>query len=112
MHTVIETTIRLRLSPNDAHDGAEILPLFGDAADELLLYAGNFLEMADRLEHVGNTSKNISMAAYNRIEAGMKPAHPYVARVLEQPFLVARATGTCVVPKGTTAVFLCWEGDE
>ena len=33
------------------------------------------------------------------IEAGIDPEVPSAARVLEEPILVTRASGTCVVPK-------------
>ncbi|MFC7440090.1 hotdog domain-containing protein [Laceyella putida] len=124
---MIETKIRLRLSQADAHyggnlvDGAKIMSLFGDVATEILIrhdgdeglfvaydmaeflapvYAGDFIEAIGRLEKVGNTSRKMSFEAYKVIEAGTDPARPYVARVLQQPLLVARASGTCVVPKG------------
>ncbi|MFD1422559.1 hotdog domain-containing protein [Laceyella sacchari] len=124
---MIESKIRLRLSQADAHyggnlvDGAKIMSLFGDAATEILirhdgdeglfvaydmveflapLYAGDFVEAVGRLEKVGNTSRKMIFEAYKVIEAGTDPARPYAARVLEQPLLVARASGTCVVPKG------------
>jgi 3-aminobutyryl-CoA ammonia-lyase len=124
---MIEAKIRLRMSQTDAHyggnlvDGARILSLFGDVATEILIrhdgdeglfvaydmveflaavHAGDFVEAVGRLEKVGNTSRKMSFEAYRVIEAGIDPDRPYRARVLEQPLLVARASGTCVVPKG------------
>jgi 3-aminobutyryl-CoA ammonia-lyase len=124
---VIEAKIRVRMSQSDAHyggnlvDGARVLSLFGDAATEILIrhdgdeglfvaydlveflapvYAGDFIEAVGKLETVGNTSRKMTFQAYTVIEAGRDPARPFAARVLEQPLLVARASGTCVVPKG------------
>lgn len=124
---MIEAKIRVRMSQSDAHyggnlvDGARVLSLFGDAATEILIrhdgdeglfvaydlveflapvYAGDFIEAVGKLETVGNTSRKMAFQAYKVIEAGRDPARPFAARVLEQPLLVARASGTCVVPKG------------
>jgi 3-aminobutyryl-CoA ammonia-lyase len=123
----IESLIRVRISQSDAHyggnlvAGGKIMQLFGDAATEILVrhdgdeglfvaydlvefkapvYAGDFLEVVARLEKVGNTSRKISFEAWKVIEASQDPARPYAAKWLEQPLLVARASGTCVVPKG------------
>lgn len=119
--------IRLRMSHSDAHyggnlvDGARILSLFGDVATELLIrqdgdeglfvaydlvefsapvYGGDYIEAIGKITKVGNTSRKMSFEAYKVIETGNDPARPYAAKVLDQPLLVARATGTCVVPKG------------
>jgi 3-aminobutyryl-CoA ammonia-lyase len=126
MEPMIEARIRIRISQADSHyggnlvDGARVLSLFGDVATEILIrhdgdeglfvaydlvefkapvYAGDFIEAVGRLEKVGNTSRRIVFEAYKVIEAGIDPERPYKARVLEQPLLVARASGTCVVPK-------------
>jgi 3-aminobutyryl-CoA ammonia-lyase len=122
----LEAKIRIRMSQSDAHyggnlvDGARILALFGDVATELLIrhdgdeglfvaydmvefrapvYAGDFIEAVGRLEKVGNTSRKMQFAAYKVIESGIDPDTPSAARVLEEPVLVVRASGTCVVPK-------------
>ncbi|MBH8597862.1 hotdog domain-containing protein [Thermoactinomyces sp. CICC 10523] len=124
---MIEAKIRLRMSQTDAHyggnlvDGARVMSLFGDVATEILIrhdgdeglfvaydlveflapvHAGDFIEAIGRLERVGNTSRKIAFEAYKVIEAGVDPDRPYRAQVLKQPLLVARASGTCVVPKG------------
>ncbi|WP_124728518.1 hotdog domain-containing protein [Staphylospora marina] len=124
---MVEAKIRIRMSQSDAHyggnlvDGARILSLFGDVATEILIrhdgdeglfvaydlvefkapvHAGDYIEAVGRLEKVGNTSRRIVFEAYKTIEAGIDPARPWKARVLEEPLLVARASGTCVVPKG------------
>lgn len=121
-----EARIRLRMSQSDAHyagdlvDGAKMLSLFGDVATELLIrhdgdeglfvaydsvtftapvHAGDYIEATGRIERVGNTSRYLSFTAYKVIEAGIDPACPSAARVLKEPLVVARATGTCVVPK-------------
>jgi 3-aminobutyryl-CoA ammonia-lyase len=123
---IMEAKIRVRMSQADAHyggnlvDGARVLALFGDVATELLIrhdgdeglfvaydqvefkapvYAGDYIEAVGRIERVGNTSRGMSFAAYKVIEAAADPEHPSAARVLEEPLLVTRASGTCVVPK-------------
>ncbi len=122
----MEAKIRLRMSQSDAHyggnlvDGARIMSLFGDVATELLIrhdgheglfvaydqveflapvHAGDFVEATGRIEKVGNTSRKMSFEAVKVIEGGIDPEHPSLARVLDSPVLVARASGTCVVPK-------------
>lgn len=121
-----EAFLRVRLSARDAHyggglvDGARILGLFGDAATELLIrhdgdeglfvaydlvefkapvYAGDFVEVRARITRVGNTSRAMEFEAYKVIEACPAPGQPSRARCLDQPVLVARARGTCVVPR-------------
>ncbi|BAD39048.1 hotdog domain-containing protein [Symbiobacterium thermophilum] len=122
----MEATLRVRMSSKDAHyggnlvDGARVLGLFGDVATELLIrhdgdeglfvaydsvtfkapvYAGDFLEVRGRITRVGNTSRGMAFEAYKVIAADPTPEQPSRARVLEEPILVATATGTCVVPK-------------
>lgn len=121
-----ESFLRLRMSAHDAHyggnlvDGARVLALFGDAATELLIqhdgdeglfvaydsvefkapvYAGDYLEVRARITRVGNTSRGMEFEAYKVIVAEPTPEQPSRARVLDEPILVTRATGTCVVPK-------------
>jgi len=118
--------IRLRMSQADAHyggdlvDGARMLALFGDVATELLIrhdgdeglfvaydsvefkapvYAGDYIEAKGSIEHVGNTSRKMTFAAYKVIEGSQDPSDPSKATVLTEPLLVCRASGTCVVPK-------------
>lgn len=120
-----EGKIRIRMSDADAHyggglvDGARIMALFGDVATELLIrrdgdeglfvaydsveftapvYAGDYIEASGQIVKVGNTSRSMSFTAYKVIEAGIDPACPSTARVLDKPVMVARASGTCVVP--------------
>lgn len=122
----MEAMLRVRMSSHDAHyggglvDGARVMALFGDAATELLIrldgdeglfvaydriefkapvYAGDYLEVRGRITRVGNTSRGMEFEAYKVIEACPTPEQPSKARVLAEPVLVTRASGTCVVPK-------------
>jgi 3-aminobutyryl-CoA ammonia-lyase len=117
--------IRVRLSAHQAHyggglvDGAYCMQLFGDVATELLirndgdeglfraydnveflapLYAGDYIEAIGEITHVGNTSRKMSFEAYKVIEA-MPELSDSAAQVLQEKVLVARASGTCIVPK-------------
>jgi 3-keto-5-aminohexanoate cleavage enzyme len=121
-------TLRLRLSANDAHyggelvDGARILAIFGDLATELLVrldgdeglfrayesveflapvFAGDFVEADAELCAIGNTSRKVRFEARKVISnlrgAGIPSS---AAELLPEPVVVARAVGTCVVPKG------------
>jgi len=121
-----DALIRVRMSQADAHyggdlvDGAKMMQLFGDIATELLIrhdgdeglfvaydmvefrapvFAGDYIEARGRITRAGNTSRAMSFEAFKVIEAGRDEADPSCAYVLEEPVLVARATGTCVVPK-------------
>lgn len=121
-----EVIIRLRMNQGDAHyggnlvDGARILGLYGDVATELLIrldgdeglfvaydsvefkapvYAGDYIEVRGRITKVGNTSRKMSFEAYKVIEASVDPNVPSKAKVLEEPILVNKASGTCMVPK-------------
>ena len=120
----LQATLRLRLSNTDSHyagelvAGAKILELFGDVATELTIihdgdegllrsyenveflapvYAGDFLEVSGKITKTGKTSRTISFEAYKVITPAKDAKHPSACDVLEQPILVARATGTCVV---------------
>lgn len=124
---MIEAKVRIRMNQSDAHyggnlvDGARMLGLFGDVATEILIrhdgdeglfvaydsvefkapvFAGDYVEAIGRLEKVGNTSRKMVFEAYKVIEAGIDPQRPYAAKVLEEPMIVCRASGTCVVPQG------------
>lgn len=121
-----ESFLRVRMSAHDAHyagnlvDGARVLALFGDAATELLIqhdgdeglfvaydsvefkapvHAGDYLEVRARITRVGNTSRAMEFEAHKVIVADPTPEQPSRAKVLQQPVLVTRATGTCMVPK-------------
>ncbi|HVA37932.1 MAG TPA: hotdog domain-containing protein [Candidatus Dormibacteraeota bacterium] len=117
--------LRVRMSQHDAHyggdlvDGARILALFGDVATELLIahdgdeglfvsydgieflapvYAGDYVEAEGLITRVGNTSRAMAFTARKVIAARYDLA-PSAADVLDEPIVVVRATGTCVVPK-------------
>lgn len=120
-----EVTIRTRMSLHDAHyggglvDGAKLLQYFGDVATELLIrndgdeglfkaydnieflapvFAGDFIEFTGRIENIGNTSRKMSFEAKKVIKA-RPDISDSAAEVLDEPILVCRASGTCVVPK-------------
>ena len=117
--------IRMRLSASHAHyggglvDGAFIMQLFGDVATELLiindgdeglfraydnvefllpLYAGDYIEVTGWITKTGNTSRKMEFEAYKVIES-LPHINPSAANVLKERQLVARASGTCIVPK-------------
>jgi 3-keto-5-aminohexanoate cleavage enzyme len=123
----MRVTLRLRMSAHDAHyagelvDGARMLALFGDLATELLIrldgdeglfrayesveflapvFAGDYVEASAELVGLGNTSRKMRFEArkvVSNLRAGGLP--PSAAEVLEEPVVVARAVGTCVVPR-------------
>lgn len=119
-----QVMIRLRLSMHQAHyggnlvDGAFALQLFGDVATELLIrydgdeglfraydnveflapmYAGDYIEAIGRITKVGNTSRTMVFEAYKVIQS-RSDINASAAEVLKEKILVARASGTCVVP--------------
>ncbi len=116
--------IRLRISAHDAHyggnlvDGARMLQLFGDVATELLImqdgdeglfcaydnveflapvFAGDYIEAVGEITHVGNTSRKMKFEARKVIRPRTDISES-AADVLDEPIVVCRATGTCVVP--------------
>ncbi|HBU44400.1 MAG TPA: 3-aminobutyryl-CoA ammonia lyase [Porphyromonadaceae bacterium] len=120
-----KSLIRVRMSAHDAHyggnlvDGAKMLQLFGDVATELLIandgdeglfvaydnveflapvYAGDYIEATGEITHRGNSSRKMSFEAKKVIKP-RPDISPSAADVLEEPLLVCRASGTCVVPK-------------
>lgn len=119
-----ESLIRVRMSEKDAHygggivDGAKLLELLGDVATELLIhhdgdeglfraydnveflapvYAGDFLEARGKITDSGATSRKMEFAIHKVIASAGRDAS--AADVLDEPQLVLRASGTCVVPK-------------
>ena len=117
--------IRLRMGAGDAHyagglvDGARMLALFGDVATELLIrhdgdeglfvaydsveflapvYAGDYIEATGEITEVGNSSRKMSFVA-KKVIAPNPAAGVTAADVLSETVIVARASGTCVVPK-------------
>lgn len=126
MEKKIESLIRVRMSSHDAHyagnlvDGARMLQLFGDVATELLIrtdgdeglfvaydnvefkapvYGGDYIEAKGWIEKKGNSSRVMCFEAYKVITSANIDAVPSACDVLEEPVLVCRAHGTCVVPK-------------
>ncbi|MDW7650546.1 MAG: hotdog domain-containing protein [Bacillota bacterium] len=122
----VDAMIRVRMSEHDAHyagglvDGARILNLFGDVATELLIrhdgdeglfvayqsveflnpvYAGDYIEAYGKITRVGNTSREMEFTAQKVIRPAGDSSHPSAANVLEQPVIVVKARGTCVVPR-------------
>lgn len=117
--------IRLRMSTADAHyggnlvDGAKMLALFGDVATELLIrhdgdeglfvaydkveftapvYAGDYIEAVGEIVKTGNTSRKMVFEA-RKVIIPRPDISPSACDVLEEPVVVCRAEGTCVVPK-------------
>ena len=117
--------IRLRMSSQDAHyggnlvDGAHMLALFGDVATELLImqdgdeglfcaydnveflapvFAGDYIEAVGEITKVGNTSRKMVFEA-RKVIRPRPDISDSAADVLEEPVVVCRASGTCVVPK-------------
>lgn len=116
--------IRLRVSEADAHyggglvAGAFVMGIFGDVATELLIRrdgdeglfvaydtvefvapvnAGDYLEVTGRIVGEGRTSRRMEFEA-RKVIAPRPDLGPSAAEMLATPVLVARATGTCVVP--------------
>lgn len=117
--------IRVRMSSHDAHyggnlvDGAKMLQLFGDVATELLIindgdeglfkaydsvefmapvYAGEFIEAVGEITNIGNSSRKMTFEA-RKVIIPRPDISDSAADVLEEPVVVCRASGTCVVPK-------------
>ena len=78
-------------------DGDEGL-LAGYSSVEFLapLYAGDFVEVRARTARVGSTSREMDFEVF-RYARPRPDVSDSAADVLEEPELVARATGTCVV---------------
>lgn len=117
--------IRVRLSAHQAHyggglvDGAYCMQLFGDVATELLirndgdeglfraydnveflapLYAGDYIEVTGWITSTGNTSRRMDFEAH-KVISSMPELSDSAAVVLAKKELVAKASGTCIVPK-------------
>lgn len=120
-----KSLIRLRMSAHDAHyggnlvDGARMLQLFGDVATELLIkhdgdeglfagydnieflapvYAGDYIEATGEIVHVGNSSRKMVFEA-RKVVITRTDISESAADFLDEPVVVCRARGTCVVPK-------------
>ncbi|HEU4973856.1 MAG TPA: 3-hydroxyacyl-CoA dehydrogenase NAD-binding domain-containing protein [Baekduia sp.] len=116
--------IRLRFGPADARygddlvDGGRLMQLFGDLATELSILldgdeglfrayenveflapvrAHEFIEAEAWVIRLGNTSRTFGFEARRRVAP--TPEHgPTAAELMPEPEVVARATGTVVVP--------------
>jgi 3-aminobutyryl-CoA ammonia-lyase len=113
------------MGTNDAHyggnlvDGAKMLQLFGDVATELLIindgdeglfvaydnieflapvYAGDFIEATGEIVSQGNSSRKMVFEA-KKVITPRTDISASAADFLEEPIVVCRASGTCVVPK-------------
>jgi 3-aminobutyryl-CoA ammonia-lyase len=116
---------RLRLSQAHAHygggliAGAYLLELFGDVATELCVrsdgdegllagyssvefvapvYAGDFVEAVGEIVRTGTTSREMKFEVF-RYARQLTDISDSAAEALDEPELLARATGTCVVRK-------------
>ncbi len=121
----MKSMIRMRMSSHDAHyggnlvDGARMLGLFGDVATELLImndgdeglfcayddvaflapvYAGDYIEAVGEIVSVGNSSRKMKFEA-RKVIVPRPDINDSACDVLEEPIVVCRATGTCVVQK-------------
>jgi 3-aminobutyryl-CoA ammonia-lyase len=121
----IKSTIRVRMSMHDAHyggnlvDGAKMLNLFGDVATELLIirdgdeglfagydkveflapvYAGDFIEAVGEIVKEGNSSRKMVFEA-RKVIVPRPDINDSACDVLDEPIVVCRAEGICVVPK-------------
>lgn len=120
----VKSMIRLRMSAHDAHyggnlvDGAKMLQLFGDVATELLIindgdeglfaaydnveflapvYAGDYIEAVGEIVKVGNSSRKMIFEA-RKVVVPRQDISDSAADFLQEPVVVCRASGTCVVP--------------
>lgn len=125
MNNNAKSLIRLRMSQADAHyggnlvDGARMLQLFGDVATELLIindgdeglfvaydevefkapvYSGDYIEAEGEIVSVGNSSRKMVFEA-RKVIRPRTDISASAADVLDEPIVVCRAKGTCVVPK-------------
>jgi 3-aminobutyryl-CoA ammonia-lyase len=121
----MKAMIRVRIGQHDAHyggnlvDGAKMLNIFGDVATELLIrhdgdeglfvayeevqflapvYAGDYIEAVGEIVKVGNSSRKIVFEA-RKVIAPRTDISESACDVLDEPIIVTKATGTCVVPK-------------
>jgi 3-aminobutyryl-CoA ammonia-lyase len=120
----MKAMIRVRMSLQDAHyggnlvDGAKMLALFGDVATELLIaldgdeglfkayemveflapvYAGDYIEATGEIIKIGNTSRKMEFVA-KKVIVARNDISATAADCLNEPIIVAKAIGTCVVP--------------
>lgn len=120
----MKSVIRLRMSMHDAHyggnlvDGARMLGLFGDVATELLIrndgdeglfkaydsveffapvYAGDYIEAVGEITQIGRSSRKMTFEA-RKVIIPRTDINESACDMLDEPIVVCRATGTCVVP--------------
>jgi len=121
----MKSLMRVRMSLSDAHyggnlvDGAKILELFGDVATELLIkndgdeglfraydsieflapvYAGDYIEAEGKIIEIGNTSRKMIFEA-RKVITLTPDINDSAADFLNEPIVVCKASGTCVVPR-------------
>ncbi|MBP2028099.1 3-aminobutyryl-CoA ammonia-lyase [Acetoanaerobium pronyense] len=121
----MKSILKVRMSSHDAHyggglvDGAKMLQFFGDVATELLImndgdeglfkayemvefmapvYAGEYIEIEGEIIEQGNSSRKMKFEARKTI-VPRPDLNDSACDVLEEPVVVCRAIGTCVVPK-------------
>ncbi|MGL5651422.1 MAG: hotdog domain-containing protein [Paraclostridium sp.] len=121
----MKAMIRIRMGSHDAHyggnlvDGAKMLQLFGDVATELLIqndgdeglfkaydsveflapvYSGDYIEAVGEIVNIGNSSRKMVFEA-RKVIVPRFDISDSAADVLEEPIVVCKASGTCVVPK-------------
>ena len=117
--------IRQRLGQEDAHYGGNLvagatqLKIVGDLITELAMkhdgdeglfraydmveflapvHAGDVIEAAGEISHVGATSRKMRFEA-RKVIAPRPDLSESAAEVLADPVVVCRATGTCVTPR-------------
>ena len=61
------------------------------------VFAGDYIEAVGEITHVGNTSRKMKFEARKVIRPRTDISES-AADVLDEPIVVCRATGTCVVP--------------
>jgi len=113
------------MSAHDAHyggnlvDGARILAMFGDVATELLIRndgdeglfraydmveflapvrAGDYIEATGEIVETGKTSRKMVFEA-RKIITARPDINDSACDVLEEPVIVCKASGTCIVLK-------------
>jgi 3-aminobutyryl-CoA ammonia-lyase len=81
------------------HDGDEGLFRAYDSVEFLApVYAGDFIEAEGEIISVGNTSRKMRFEARKVIKP-RTDVNESAADLLQEPVVVCRASGTCVVPK-------------
>jgi len=113
----MKSLIRMRMSAHDAHYGGELVDgarmlglLIRNDGDEGLfvaydnvefvapVYAGDYIEAEGEIVSVGNSSRKMKFEA-RKVIVPRKDINDSACDFLEEPIVVCRASGTCVVPK-------------